>query len=285
MSCSDHPKAQLQKQNLQPRRQLGQNFLLDDGVLYRTAQAVSQNSNNTVLEWGPGLGALTHYLLECGLQVHAVERDERLLPLLQKRFSSAIKQQQLHLHCGDARTFNIVALAQQHPTHRVTLCGNLPYNIASRLLVRTAQHHQHVQAAFYLVQKEVGQRVCAQEGNKTYGLLSVLVQVHGQARLLYSVPSVAFWPTPKVDAALIQWLPYPTQQQPNIQHSFFKTCIQTAFSARRKKLANTLASFPHIKKALNTLGLEPNVRAEQVCVQDFVRLHQILQAPTPIKSQ
>lgn len=271
-----HPKLQLQQHHLQPRRQLGQNFLLDDHLLHRTAQTISRHCSHAVLEWGPGLGALTHHLLECDLQVHAVERDKRLIPILQQRFSSFIDKQQLQLHDGDALTFDMVALAKQQPTHRITLCGNLPYNIASRLLVRTTQLHQHIEAAFYLVQQEVGQRVCTQEGGKQYGLLSVLVQVHGQARLLYSVPAAAFWPTPKVDAALVQWLPYPSQQQPQIELPFFKTVVQAAFASRRKKLVNALAGFPNIAQAVAAVGLDANTRAEQVCVRDFVQLHQLL---------
>ncbi|MEM7403224.1 MAG: 16S rRNA (adenine(1518)-N(6)/adenine(1519)-N(6))-dimethyltransferase RsmA [Myxococcota bacterium] len=276
MPDCNHPKTQLLQHNLNPLRQLGQNFLCNDDVLYRIAQAVAQHTSHIALEWGPGLGAFTHHLLTCGLQLHTVERDQRLLPLLQQRFAHPLAQQQLKLHHADARTFDIVALAKQQPTQHITLCGNLPYNIASRLLVNTAQLHQHVQAAFYLVQKEVAQRVCTPHGNKNYGLLSVLVQLHGQARILYHVPATDFWPIPKVDAAVIQWLPHPKQQQPNINFASFAKLVRLAFATRRKKLANTLAALGDMKPALNTLGLDNNVRAEQLSVQQFVQLHHML---------
>ena len=309
-----HPKAVLQAAGLHPRRALGQNFLVDDAALHAIAHRVAQlaalaspsqdalaNKKGPLIacpesrdprekskpplgvEWGPGLGALTHHLLQQGMRMHAVDLDEQLLGLLQHRFALFVQQGMLQLHHGDARTFDIVELEKKEKLgHRerstagqLVLCGNLPYSIASRLLVQSAELVQHVRAVVYLVQKEVGQRVCASSG-KAYGLLSVLVQVRFQTRLLRTVPAGAFWPVPKVDAAVVELLPHPRQEQPQLDWKEFKTLVQTAFAQRRKKLGNALACLQGADEALRKADIDPSLRAEQVTPADFVRLYGML---------
>ncbi|MEM7495707.1 MAG: 16S rRNA (adenine(1518)-N(6)/adenine(1519)-N(6))-dimethyltransferase RsmA [Myxococcota bacterium] len=260
-----------------------------------------------MLEWGPGLGALTRHLLEQGLRVHAVDVDECLLGLLRHRFAPFVEREMLRLHHGDARTFDVQSVIKSEeelwsaaarrrfplsdsplkqsdagaearrrsPSGQLVLCGNLPYNIASRLLVRSVELARYVRAAVYLVQKEVAQRVCA-SGGKAYGLLSVLVQVRFQTRLLRTVPAGAFWPVPKVDAAVVELIPRPEQEQPQLEWGEFKALARTAFAQRRKKLGNALACLRGAGEAFRRADIDPSLRAEQLTPTDFARLHHAL---------
>jgi len=226
-------RAALAARGLRPLRQLGQNFLHDKNLAaWLAEQALADGAPETeIVEIGPGLGALTAFLLARGARVIALEMDRGLCAFLRERFAREIMEGQFDLRHGDALEL-LPALA---PTRA---CGNLPYYISTPLLMECLR----LQAAllFFVMQKEVGQRLASGPGNKTYGALSVLVQVAYEVELVRTLPGSVFFPPPEVESVAVRLR---RRDQPLVEaenRAAFVTFVQRGFSQRRKKLSNLL---------------------------------------------
>ncbi|MDP3031305.1 MAG: 16S rRNA (adenine(1518)-N(6)/adenine(1519)-N(6))-dimethyltransferase RsmA [Rhodocyclaceae bacterium] len=260
----------------QPRKRFGQNFLVSPGVIRKIVDAVAPRAGDTVVEIGPGLGALTEPLLERLEHLHVVEIDRDLIARLRQRFPA----ERLTIHAGDALEFDFGALSS---SGLLKIVGNLPYNISSPLLFHLAEYAAAVSEMHFMLQKEVVDRMVAAPGGGDYGRLSVMLQYLYDMERLFVVPPGSFNPAPKVDSAVVRMIPRKVGVgETAIDHTLFARLVQVAFSQRRKMLRNTLKEFGG-EALLEAQGFAPTARAETLAVADFVRLANVLTAQTQTK--
>jgi 16S rRNA (adenine1518-N6/adenine1519-N6)-dimethyltransferase len=250
------------------RKRFGQNFLVSPGIIHKIVEAIGPRAGDTIVEIGPGLGAITEPLLERIDHLHVVEIDRDLIARLRSRFPP----QRLTIHEGDALEFDFGTLKD---AGRLKIVGNLPYNISSPLLFHLVPFAPLVYDMHFMLQKEVVDRMVAAPGSKDFGRLSVMLQYRYHMERLFVVPPGAFNPAPKVDSAIVRMIPVnfsrvgadATAQDP----ALFARLVTAAFSQRRKMLRNTLREF--ISEAeLAALDITPTARAEDIAVAAYVRL-------------
>ncbi len=256
------------------RKRFGQHFLVDSFVIDEIVNLGSPTSTDRVLEIGPGGGVLTEHLLASGAELLAVEIDRQLAARLEERFAGATG---FTLHTGDILRFDFKQLGGRARAWKV--CGNLPYNISTPLITRLLEHADLFSCMILMLQKEVAERLCAEPGTKAYGRLSVIIQHRCDVIRHLDIGPESFQPPPRVDSAVIEIRP---REDPG--DAEFDRCLaellRTAFSARRKTLANTLAghvSAPDFARC----GIDPGSRAEKLSVENFVCLAQIIYQRKP----
>jgi 16S rRNA (adenine1518-N6/adenine1519-N6)-dimethyltransferase len=230
-------RAALETRGLRPLKQLGQNFLHDQNLAKWLADHATEGLGEgaTVVEIGPGLGALTEWLLAKQLRVIALEKDRGLCVFLRERFAAEIAQKKFELREGDA-----LDLLPQLGLAPAVVCGNLPYYISTPLLMECLKLPGAPARLFFLVQKEVGQRLASAPGSKAYGSLSVLVQTGYEVSAERTLPGSVFYPPPEVASVAVQLTP---RGQPLVaaqDRVSFVSTVQRGFSQRRKKLSNLL---------------------------------------------
>lgn len=235
-----------------PRKRFGQHFLHDRKVLARIVDAIAPAADDTVVEIGPGEGALTRLLLERVRRLEAIEIDRDLAARLEAEFSP----ERLTLHCADALQFDFAAFA---PGVRVV--GNLPYNISTPLLFHLARFAERVRDMHFMLQLEVVERMVAAPSTADYGRLSVALQARFAMEKLFNVPKGAFRPPPKVESAVVRLVPL--AQPLHVDEDL----LRKAFSARRKQLRNAL---PEVDFA--RAGIDPQLRPENLSPQDYARI-------------
>ncbi|RJG07083.1 16S rRNA (adenine(1518)-N(6)/adenine(1519)-N(6))-dimethyltransferase RsmA [Noviherbaspirillum cavernae] len=247
-----------------PRKRFGQNFLTDQGVLFDIIRAIDPQPDDTMVEIGPGLAAMTRLLLESLKQLHVVELDRDLVLRLQKNFDP----HKLIIHAGDALQFDFASIPVTSDA-KLRVVGNLPYNISSPLLFHLAEMATRVQDQHFMLQKEVVERMVAEPGSKTYGRLSVMLQWRYHMELLFVVPPAAFDPPPQVDSAIVRMIPL--AQPLACDAATLAQVVTKAFSQRRKVLRNCVAGM-FSENDLIDAGVDPQSRPETVPVEQFVAL-------------
>jgi len=246
-----------------PRKRFGQNFLTDQNVLSDIIRVIAPAAADTVVEIGPGQGAMTALLLAHLSRLHVVELDRDLVAMLQKKFSP----DKLIIHSGDALQFDFGAL---QPTQgKLRIVGNLPYNISSPLLFHLTQYAQQVEDQHFMIQKEVVQRMVAPPGGKDYGRLSVMLQWRYQMEMLFIVPPTAFDPPPKVDSAIVRMRPIESPLA--CEQARLEQVVTQAFSQRRKVIRNSLGSL-FTEQQLIAAGIDPQARPETISLEQYVAL-------------
>lgn len=251
------------RHGLSASRALGQNFLLDEQLLDRIARVPGPLAGERVYEVGPGPGGLTRALLRAGAEVIAVERDRRCLPALAELSEAA--EGRLDVVEGDA-----LAILPPAGAH---IAANLPYNIGTALLVRWLGGEAWPplwKSLTLMFQQEVAARIVAGPDTGAYGRLSVLAQWRSEARLAMKVHRSAFVPPPKVMSAIVHVVP--AAQAEGVEAVTLERLTQAAFGQRRKMLRQSLKAFPGALAALETLGIDPERRAETLAVADFVKI-------------
>ncbi|EHG23940.1 16S rRNA (adenine(1518)-N(6)/adenine(1519)-N(6))-dimethyltransferase RsmA [Selenomonas noxia] len=259
--------------HLRASKRLGQNFLVDAGVVQKIVAAAELTREDTVLEIGPGIGTLTQGLAETGARVVAVELDKKLPAVLAETLRG---YDNVTVVPGDILKLDIPALINLGAGERFKVAANLPYYITTPILMALLEQRLPIERLVTMVQKEVAVRMTARPGSKDYGALSVAVQYFTVPQMVTDVPPRAFMPAPAVTSAVIACR---VREVPAVQpadEKLFFRLIRAAFGQRRKTLLNALTGAGLTKEmsraGLSAAGIAENMRGEQLSLEDFARL-------------
>jgi len=261
-----------------PRKSLGQHFLVDPVWIERIIHCIHPQAEETLLEIGPGRGALTLPLLERVRQLQIIEIDNDLVLRWQQR---AQQDQRLVVHHADVMNFDFSSVLANNAS--VRLVGNLPYNIASPLIVKLLDYNHGISDMIFMVQKEVADRITSPPGSRQYGRLSVMVQWLADVESLFTVAPGAFFPPPRVQSSVIRLRPLLKPRFTVSNPDTYRLLVRTAFSQRRKTLRNCLKKL-FTPAMFQAAGIDPTLRPEQLSPADFCRLEQILSRENPAES-
>lgn len=250
---------------------LGQNFLHDQSAIQRIASALGDLTGHTVVEIGPGQGAITRALADRAAHILAIELDRELAPWLRAEFPvdrvTVVEQ--------DVLQFDFAAAAVS-AGQRLAVVGNLPYYITSPILLKLAASHAALDRAILMVQREVADRIVAAPGSRDYGLLSVTVQIYGPVAPLFTLPPGAFSPPPDVHSTVFRWRFAPRFAELGVEEPAFIAFARQAFAQKRKTLANNLrhagCDALAIQAALAACNIPPQARAEELSLESLAAL-------------
>lgn len=265
----------LKKHHITLQKKYGQNFIGDPALLERIATVCDWQPGDRALEIGPGAGTLTRAIAREAEEVLAVEIDRRLAPLLEETLADCAN---VHLVFTDALKADLDALMRDTLgwDGRYKLIANLPYYITTPLIMHVLEDSEKVSELVIMVQKEVGERLCAAPGSKAYGAVTVMVQYAATVARAFDVGRHAFVPAPEVDSTILHLIPYEKRPIQAQSDAVLRRVVKAAFSQRRKTLRNSLSSLgcdkALIKQALETAGIEDSRRAETLSVAEFVAL-------------
>ena len=245
------------------RKRFGQHFLIDAGVIDAILRAIAPGKDDTVVEIGPGLGAMTEPLARSTGALHLVELDRDLAAAQRQRWADSPT---VSVHEADALAFDFRTLGEG-----LRVVGNLPYNISTPLLFHLLEQRDVIRDMHFMLQKEVVDRIAALPGSKAYGRLTVMLQAYLVAEALFDVPADAFDPPPAVTSAIVRLYARPPADRLPANAEVLSDTLKSAFSKRRKTLKNALAGVAD-EPLLEDLGIDPGGRAETVPVDAWVRL-------------
>src|SRR5881628_2262536 len=264
----------LRETQLSPAKTLGQNFLHDQNLARWIVDQAQITPDDYVVEIGPGLGALTRFILEKGAHVLAIEKDARLAGFLRAHFPN----QRLEIVNSDALKFDSRSLFAQRS---VKLLGNLPYNISSALLLKFLEQPSPISLLLLMLQKEVAERLSASPSTHDYGALTLRVQLHHHVKYLRTVPATVFFPRPEVDSAVVRILPRDPLELPQHDDQLLLKLIRAGFSQRRKQLRKLIREdikdWDTVSRRLN---IRANARAEELSLLQWIALANCI-APPP----
>lgn len=268
----------LAKYGFEFSKSLGQNFLIDGNIVRKIVEKANIGPEDYVLEIGPGIGTLTEELALKAKKVVAIELDKDLLPILDETLSQYENVEIIH---GDVLKVDLKKIIEEKlDNKRVKLVANLPYYVTTPIITKLLESDLNLDSIIVMVQKEVAERMGAKAGGKEYGSLSVFVSFFSQAEIIINVPKTVFMPQPKVDSAVIKL--DIKKELPDIDRDKFFKVVKAAFSKRRKTLLNALSSYGFnidketIKETLEKLNIKPEVRAENLSVEDFIKISKSL---------
>lgn len=245
------------------KKRFGQNFLHDRHMIDKIVRSIAPKACDTLVEIGPGRGAISFPLLASGCQLNAIEIDNDLIPGLTETCPTP---ERFHLHNADALTFNFSTIANSF-----RLVGNLPYNISTPLLFHLMDFTSHISDIHVMLQREVVDRIVAKPNNKTYGRLSVMLQYYCDVERLFLIPPGVFDPVPKIDSALLRLIPKKNRLLNTEQEKNLEEIVKLAFGQRRKTLRNNLKTMVNDEHWTKST-IDPQLRAENLSVEDFVVL-------------
>ncbi len=265
----------LKKHHITLQKKYGQNFIGDPALLERIATVCDWQPGDRALEIGPGAGTLTRAIAREAEEVLAVEIDRRLAPLLEETLADCAN---VHLVFTDALKADLDALMRDTLgwDGRYKLIANLPYYITTPLIMHVLEDSEKVSELVIMVQKEVGERLCAAPRSKAYGAVTVMVQYAATVARAFDVGRHAFVPAPEVDSTILHLIPYEKRPIQAQSDAVLRRVVKAAFSQRRKTLRNSLSSLgcdkALIKQALEAASIEDSRRAETLSVAEFVAL-------------
>lgn len=247
----------------QPRKRFGQHFLSDKDIINKIISIINPG-NETILEIGPGTGALTIPLMAHAGTLHVLEVDRDLVQIISEKCNRPGK---LQIHCNDALEFDL----QQVSADKIKVVGNLPYNISTPLIFHLLGQIEHISEMIFMLQEEVVDRMCATTGTKAYGRLSVMIQSQCEVTKLFRVLPQAFTPPPQVTSAVVRIVPSAQPVAYIVDHTLFSIIVRECFNQRRKTLRNALKNFLSGNQ-IESLGIDPRLRPENLGVAEFASL-------------
>ena len=273
---------------IKPKKSLGQNFLIDQEVIRKIIEGADLKKDDVVLEVGPGKGVLTEALASKCQKVIAVEIDQNLIPVLEKRFKENKKINIIHGDVLDTDILQLITKTQDTRNKQIQnskfkirnysdgykLIANIPYYITSLIIRKFLEAETPPQEMILMVQKEVAERIVASPGKMS--ILAVSVQYYANAEILFGVPKTAFDPVPEVDSAVLKISNFQFPISNSSRDNFFKI-VRAGFCAKRKTLANNLANSLHIERKmaeekLSQIGIASNARAQELSVENWKKL-------------
>jgi 16S rRNA (adenine1518-N6/adenine1519-N6)-dimethyltransferase len=265
-----------------PSRSKGQSFLRDERYVLRIVEAIRPEPSETLVEIGAGAGQLTLPLARAGARVLALESDPRLAAELRRSAASEGLADRIEIVETDALGVDFPRLVQGRDPRPLRVCGNLPYSIASPILLRLLSSSRCFRELILMFQSEVAERIIAKPGTKAYGFLSVVAQRTARVGVLFRIPPDAFWPRPRVVSALLRF-ELGGDGFPDVgDEKIFRTIVRGLLAHRRKTISNNVkrlgpsrVSRESIDRALQDLGIDPTRRAETLAVEEFAELSRI----------
>jgi len=245
------------------RKRFAQHFLIDSSVIDAIIQAIAPSRDQTLVEIGPGQGAITAPLLAHSGEMHVIEVDRDLVRMLRERYGHETR---LHIHEADALRFDYSDLGSN-----LRLVGNLPYNISTPLLFRLLEYREHIVDMHFMLQKEVVDRMAAGPGSRSYGRLGIMLGCFFQIQPLLTIEPQAFDPPPEVTSAIVRLVPLPAGTYDVHDMEGLSRLLATAFSQRRKTVRNALRTVAD-EAVLRSAGIDPALRPERIAIAEYVRL-------------
>jgi len=278
-STKSHIVTMLKRHDIRIKKKYGQNFLIDDNILRKIVDVSGIDENTLVIEIGPGLGSLTQYLLESSKRVLAYEIDKTFIPILEDYFKD---KKSFHLIQDDILKRDIDEDLKPYleGVKQIVVVANLPYYITTPILMKCLEESKLINRFIVMMQLEVARRLTAHENTKDYNALSVAVQYRTNAKFSFKVPKNVFIPAPNVESAVIKLDVKEETPLNGKQELFFYDFIKQCFKQRRKTILNNLSTAYPIEKnkiveILNEHNYNPQIRAEALTVDDFMRLSEI----------
>lgn len=250
------------------RKRFGQHFLTDPGVVDAIINAIAPDRNDTVVEIGPGLAAITAPLLTQSGHLHVVELDRDLAAMLRDKYGA---EPRMTIHEADALEFDYSKLGEE-----LRIVGNLPYNISTPLLFHLLEYRAHVTDMHFMLQKEVVARMAASPGSKAYGRLGIMLGCYFDIEALFDVDRLAFDPPPDVTSAIVRLAPLPPGTYNINDTEKLSKLVATAFSQRRKTIRNSLKKVID-EETLEFVGIDPGLRPEAISIAQYVELANTLE--------
>lgn len=252
------------------KSRLGQNFLYDPSIAKRIVDTAVVGPDNTVVEIGPGHGVMTRIIAERVGRVISIEFDGRLYRKLKESLSGYRNIDLVHM---DVMKYDFARLRE------FSVIANIPYYITTPIIFKLIDEAVHLRSMTLTIQKEVAERIVALPGSKDYGVLSIMVQLYGQARIFFIIPSGAFTPKPKVDSAVIRIDRYEKTPVFIRNRGLFNAVVRSSFAGRRKMIGNTLKSLDqNIKSILEESHIDPSRRPETLSIEEFASITNSLAA-------
>jgi 16S rRNA (adenine1518-N6/adenine1519-N6)-dimethyltransferase len=245
-----------------PRKRFGQHFLTDGRVIAQIIAAIAPQADDLMVEIGPGLGALTAPLTARLTCLHVVELDRDIVTRLKNEYPAS----SVVIHAGDALEFDFSGLGSG-----LRVVGNLPYNISTPILFHLTCHIASIRDVHVMLQREVVARIVARPGTPQYGRLSVMLQYHFSPEKILDVTAAAFRPPPKVESAVVRMSPRPPGSPHRCDEELLGQVCKAAFAQRRKTLRNSLKGYLQAAD-FAALGISPAARAQELSIDDFVRI-------------
>ena len=249
------------------RKSLGQNFLFDKNITGKIVRIFNPANEDTVVEIGPGFGALTGLLVNSGCNYTGIEIDERLIEELVSNYGNRSNFKILH---SDFRKFDLANVTKRKGTIR--LIGNIPYHITSSIIFTAFAQHELMQDMMLMMQREVAQRVVAEHGSRDYGILSVISKTYAHPEIVLTVPASVFIPKPDIDSAVVHWDFSKQQARQPENPEFFRFFVRTIFNQRRKMLRNTMKKIGDIGAFTSDHAVDLQRRPEALSVLEIIDL-------------
>ena len=256
----------IKEYNLFAKKKLSQNFILDLNLTNKIINLSDRVKYNSIIEIGPGPGSLTRSLLLNGAkEVIAIEKDKRFIDVLQ--ILKIASHNKLIIENEDALNINLKDIINKYNIINAEIIANLPYSIATKLLLKWIPFPKKINQMTLMFQKEVAERITAKPGSKKYGRLSILIGLMAEAKIIMHIPSSAFKPQPKVDSAIVQIKP--KIKKIRFNKDILEKITKNLFNQRRKQIKSTLINFGDPLKICSLLNISPTLRPEQITLEQY----------------
>ncbi|MGL4606935.1 MAG: 16S rRNA (adenine(1518)-N(6)/adenine(1519)-N(6))-dimethyltransferase RsmA [Eubacteriaceae bacterium] len=265
----------LKKHDLHFNKRFGQNFLIDENIVRKIVNAGGITESDLVLEIGPGIGTMTQLLSEGAGKVYAIEIDKKLIPVLQENLGG---YKNVEIIQGDILKTDLKkVLGDALNQYPLKVVANLPYYITTPIIMGLLESDLEIESMTFMMQKEVGERLCGVPGTKSYGALSIAAQFYADIAIEFEVPASVFIPQPRVDSIVVTLKKLKTPKIHLEDRKLFFTIVKGSFLNRRKTLINGLTMNTHfskeeILKVLETCGIAPSIRGEMLTGEDFAKI-------------
>lgn len=268
----------LERHGFKFSKSLGQNFLIDGNIVRKIVENGNITSEDYVIEIGPGMGTLTEELALKAKKVLAIEIDNTLIPILEETIGKYNNVEIIH---GDILKIDLQKIIEERlDGGPVKVVANLPYYVTTPIIAKLIEDNLNLESIIVMVQKEVAERMAAGSGGKEYGSLSVFVNFYSKPEIVLKVPKTVFMPQPKIDSAVIKLTI--NKELPEVDKEKFFKIVKAAFSKRRKTILNSLSTYGFniekgtIKEVLESLDISLDSRAENLSVEDFIKISKTL---------